>query len=159
MFGVAVFSYIMGNFIEILNKFKNFTAENDEGEELSKFFGVLRRFNRNEDLNIKTKEGIEHYFDYKWQVDKNAMVFHNDYETITEQLHTDLVNRLYYECLFSDFLKSYDKIFALPKERKHSRYTLADEVYCNLIMDLTKRLEPIRYKSNTVLFDELNEFT
>ena len=87
------------------------------------------------------------------------MVFHEDYDTITEQLNSDLISRLYYECLLGNFLKSYDKIFALPKQRKHSRYTWADEVYCNMIMDLTKRLEPIRYKSNTVLFDELNEFT
>jgi hypothetical protein len=59
MFGVAVFSYIMGNFIEILNKFKNFTAENDEGENLSKFFGVIKKFNKNEEIKLKMKEEIE----------------------------------------------------------------------------------------------------
>ena len=41
------------------NKFKNFTAENDEGENLSKFFGVIKKFNKNEEIKLKMKEEIE----------------------------------------------------------------------------------------------------
>lgn len=45
--GVAVFSFIMGNFISILNSFKSMNNEPEESEELSKFLQVLTRFNRN----------------------------------------------------------------------------------------------------------------
>lgn len=45
MFGVSIFSYFMGNFIEILEQYNNLNAELDDGDELSKFFGVMRKFN------------------------------------------------------------------------------------------------------------------
>lgn len=47
LLGVAIFSYVMGNFIEILNQYADMNADLGEGEQLSKFFGLLIRFNRN----------------------------------------------------------------------------------------------------------------
>ena len=41
MFGVAIFSYIMGNFIEILEQMRKLNEELDQGDELTKFFGLL----------------------------------------------------------------------------------------------------------------------
>lgn len=41
LFGVAIFSYVMGNFIELLNYFLSYTAGFDDGDQLSKFFGAL----------------------------------------------------------------------------------------------------------------------
>jgi hypothetical protein len=38
LFGVAIFSYIMGIFIDILHNFQTLGADFDEGDELSKFF-------------------------------------------------------------------------------------------------------------------------
>jgi hypothetical protein len=52
-FGVAIFSYIMGNFAEILSEFKSYNDELEEGELLTKFFGVLVKFNGYQHLNIK----------------------------------------------------------------------------------------------------------
>jgi len=40
--GVAVFSYIMGVFIGILNEAKRIGEEIDDGDNLSKFFGLLK---------------------------------------------------------------------------------------------------------------------
>ena len=45
LFGVAIFSLIMGNFITILASFQNLNAELDDGDNLSKFFGTIRKFN------------------------------------------------------------------------------------------------------------------
>jgi hypothetical protein len=45
LFGVAIFSYIMGIFIVILDKISQFNADLDEGDSLAKFFGILRKFN------------------------------------------------------------------------------------------------------------------
>lgn len=41
LFGVAIFSIVMANFIEILTKFKAFDEDLEQEDELSKFFGVL----------------------------------------------------------------------------------------------------------------------
>ena len=69
LFGVAIFSYIMGNFIEILDSFKALTAEIDEGEELAKFFGILKKFNRNKNVKLDLKREIENFLEYKWDKD------------------------------------------------------------------------------------------
>ena len=55
LIGVAVFSYIMGNFIEILDKFKQLNESFEDGDNLSKFFGLLVRFNRGKDVNFELK--------------------------------------------------------------------------------------------------------
>jgi hypothetical protein len=46
LFGVAIFSVIMGNFIDMLDVIKDFSEDFNEGEDLAKFFGILKAFNR-----------------------------------------------------------------------------------------------------------------
>jgi hypothetical protein len=41
LFGVAIFSYIMGNFIDILGQQKDYCASLDDGDNLTKFFGII----------------------------------------------------------------------------------------------------------------------
>jgi hypothetical protein len=45
IFGVSIFSYIMGNLIESANKILIYDETLNEDEKLSKFFGVLESFN------------------------------------------------------------------------------------------------------------------
>lgn len=45
LFGVTIFSYIMGNYIGIVNSIKNLNADNDDGENLSRWLGLIKRFN------------------------------------------------------------------------------------------------------------------
>ena len=51
LFGVAIFSYIMGNLITILEHNLLCHQGLDDGDNLSKFFGCLRRFNNNKCIN------------------------------------------------------------------------------------------------------------
>ena len=46
LFGVAIFSYVMGNFIEILDKSQTIGRGFDNGDNLSKFFGLIKQFNK-----------------------------------------------------------------------------------------------------------------
>ena len=46
LLGVAIFSLIMGEFIEMLESVKELQADHEDGEALAKFFGVLITFNR-----------------------------------------------------------------------------------------------------------------
>lgn len=64
--GVMIFSIIMGNFIAMIESYKTLNAEPDEGDELSKFFGLMRRYNRNKDINHDLKKRIEDYFQFRW---------------------------------------------------------------------------------------------
>jgi hypothetical protein len=72
LFGVAIFSYIMGNFIEILSEFKEFHKDIGDGDNLSKFFGTLRYFNGQKNMPVDLKNSIEVHFDYRWRTDRLA---------------------------------------------------------------------------------------
>jgi hypothetical protein len=50
LFGVAVFSIVMGNFIEISESAKSMNEEFDDGDNLSKFFGLLKKFNKGQSI-------------------------------------------------------------------------------------------------------------
>tara|TARA_B110000285_G_C14887849_1_gene497074 strand:+ start:534 stop:800 length:267 start_codon:yes stop_codon:yes gene_type:complete len=41
LFGVSMFSLIMNNFKEILERFNNLNADLEDGDNLTKFFGLL----------------------------------------------------------------------------------------------------------------------
>lgn len=41
LFGVAIFSYVMGNFIEILEKYNEFNLESENFEKLQQFYSML----------------------------------------------------------------------------------------------------------------------
>jgi len=45
LFGVAVFSYCMGIFVEILKNFQQLNTEFNEGDQLTMFLQVFQRFN------------------------------------------------------------------------------------------------------------------
>jgi len=71
LFGVAIFSYIMGVFIEILQQYQAVTAAIDDYEKLSKFFGLMKHFNKGRPINDVFKDQIEIFFSYKWVNDHN----------------------------------------------------------------------------------------
>ena len=45
LIGVALFSYVMGNFIEIIQEMKIFAADLEDADNLAKFFGTMKHFN------------------------------------------------------------------------------------------------------------------
>lgn len=51
LFGVLIFSYIMNEYVALIEKYKEHVADYDEGDSLRKFFGVLKHFNGNESID------------------------------------------------------------------------------------------------------------
>lgn len=39
----------------------------DDGDNLSKFFGMMKRYNRDKDIKQDLKVRIEQFFAYKWE--------------------------------------------------------------------------------------------
>ena len=64
--GVAMFSFLMGNFIDILGTYQDLNADFDDGDTLSKFFGTMKHFNDGDEINTQLKKDIENFFDYYW---------------------------------------------------------------------------------------------
>ena len=50
------------------------TADNEESEQLSKFFGLLAHFNKNRPLPKDLTKKIEAYFNHYWLNDKNYAI-------------------------------------------------------------------------------------
>jgi len=65
MLGVSVFSYIMGNFIEILMGYRSMEQVGDH-KELSKWVALLTKFNEANPLSKELITQIEDFFDYYW---------------------------------------------------------------------------------------------
>lgn len=63
--GVTVFSFIMGQFIEILINYKSLW-EVGSHRELSKWILLLARFNNGQPLDKELIERIEDFFNYYW---------------------------------------------------------------------------------------------
>ena len=67
LFGVLIFSYIMNEYIALLEQYKESIQEYNEGDELKLFFGVLRKFNDNENITLQFQKRIEDYFTHRWE--------------------------------------------------------------------------------------------
>lgn len=165
LFGVAIFSYIMGNFINILDQYQNLNSDLDEGDELARFFGLIRRFNENVPLKISLKEQIERHFDYKWINDKNQAIDDESEREMLEQLPVEVINKIYGDFLFSDFCKIFQRFFRIPKDYDvafknpgyHDYYDWSDQEYRFFMLQLLQYLEPRQEDAGTILFQELDE--
>lgn len=80
----------MGNFSEILAKIKDMNKDLDDSDNLSKFLGVMCKFNHNKPMNEKIKNEITEYFDYKWKNDRNMAIDDDEEKAILEQLPIDV---------------------------------------------------------------------
>jgi hypothetical protein len=43
--GVLVFSYIIGNFLDVIDAYEVVVAEHEDADNLSRFFGILQKYN------------------------------------------------------------------------------------------------------------------
>jgi len=73
LYGVAIFSYFLGDLGGMFEIYKihNSEVDEDEKEKLQKFFGAISKFNHNENINSDIIFEIEEYFDYRWTHFKN----------------------------------------------------------------------------------------
>ena len=113
--GVAIFGYVMGSLLVIIENFKEYDKENNEGDELSKFFGMLKWYNYDVDIEIDRKRKIEIYFEYYWINNKNQSVDDEEEIAMLEQLPEDTQNTIYTEFLYKDFLKTFKSVFKFQK--------------------------------------------
>jgi hypothetical protein len=78
LFGVLIFSFIMNEYIALLDNYKEMMKDFDQGDELRLFFGTLTHFNYNEELKRNFTEDLENYFFYRWVNFKNRAIKEDD---------------------------------------------------------------------------------
>lgn len=147
MFGVSIFSYLMGTFIEMFERYRVHNDSNEEADSLSKFFGILKRFNHDEEIDDQFKRSLESYFSFKWENDKNQILSLGQYSTYFEQLPEQVLDNMLNDYLFMGFLKIFHKFFDIPlinAYEKHARFTISDRSYQVFLRDVLRLLEPMR---------------
>ena len=90
LFGVLIFSIVMSNFIQILDRVAQINADLDEGDDLSRFFGLLKKFNDGRQVNQKLQLKIEKFFSYKWNNAKLMAINDDEEIAILSQLPLDV---------------------------------------------------------------------
>lgn len=94
----------MGEYIALLEGYKEHNKEFDEGDGLRKFLGVLKHFNSNEEMDFDFKKRIEEFFVYRWENDKN-LAFHTSEDLmILDQLPESVKNDIFQTFLFDAFI-------------------------------------------------------
>lgn len=73
MIGVAIFSLVMAQFIEILMNYKSLWKVG-EAKDLSKWIALLSRFNNGNPLNKELISKIEDFFDYYWSYNRLSAI-------------------------------------------------------------------------------------
>jgi hypothetical protein len=146
--GVAIFSYVMGNFTEILDTFKEIDAEMEYGDELSKFFGLIKHYNKGRFLNRELKVKIEDFMEYRWLNDKNQAVSKDSDVKLIEQLPLEVHQQIYSKFMFKNFLKNFSRYFSIPNHQsthQYAFYTWQNSEYQRFMIDVMKMLEPIQF--------------
>lgn len=118
LFGVALFSLIMGQFIEMILEILESNKIDGDGDQLARFFGVLQNFNDQEIFNVEIKRKIEGYFDYRWDKDKNNVLNNEKYASFMEQLSEVVKDELLKQFLYEEFLIAYKVSFTFEKEER-----------------------------------------
>lgn len=86
---------IMGDFIDILQSFQFLNQTLDDGDNLMKFFGTIRKFNDDSEMNEDLRKSIECHFHYKWEHDKNqAFLLEEDLNNF-RQLPSEVQTKIY----------------------------------------------------------------
>ena len=77
------------------------------------------------------------------------------------QCPSEVQDKLYYEFLFTEFMKDYWKNFRFEKSSKlrYCFYSWDDQYYRDFMVTLLRNLEPRREESEVILFHELDDVT
>jgi len=158
LFGVAIFSFIMGEFIGMISNIDKYDeSAGDNGDELSRFFGILKNYNYNEDIDIKLRREIEDFLENRYS--KDQVLALNESQGIMGQLHEEYKNALICKFTHFKFLNDFKRFFdiELVSKNEHSRYTWENVNYREFMIDIIFGLEPIQYKKNDLILQELDE--
>jgi hypothetical protein len=71
MFGVAIFSKFLGDFIDIIAAYKAINKDIEFFEDLNKFFELIKHFNKDIPINDSFREKVISFFVVKWETDRN----------------------------------------------------------------------------------------
>lgn len=119
LFGVALFSIIISEFLEMIAEIQAIKNQQLDDEELEIFFVTIAYFNNKKTLNQSFVDEITDFFKYKWEYDKNNFMETEEDEKILKHLtikKENTVVELYTKFIYRNFLKRFNRFFMIKKE-------------------------------------------
>jgi len=117
LFGVAIFSFIMGQFIEILINYKSLWKVGDH-RDLTKWIALLSRFNQGNPLKKELITKIEDFFNFYWEKNRLSAMSSEQDIRFMDELPYYVQSQIFVDYLFNDFLYKYEKYFRLEDNMK-----------------------------------------
>lgn len=110
LFGVSVFSFIIGQFIEIMRNYKSLWAVGHH-KDLSKWISLLSRFNNGNPLKKEMITEIEDFFNFYWENNRMFALASERDLRFMNGLPVTIQQQILVDYLFSDFLYKYKSYF------------------------------------------------
>ena len=119
LFGVALFSIIISEFLEMITEIQSVLNQQTDDEQLEVFFVTITYFNDKRTLSQPIVDEITDFFKYKWEMDKNNfMETDEDYKILKHltKKQESLVVELYTKFIYRSVLKRFNRFFMIKKE-------------------------------------------
>jgi hypothetical protein len=78
LLGVAMFSYVMGSFTELISSYEKIIGDGDKDSELHNWLSVLEKFSKNKPFEANLIGRIDKHFAYFWKNDRNSFISKDD---------------------------------------------------------------------------------
>lgn len=166
MFGVAIFSKFLGDFIDIIAAYKAINKDIEFFEDLNKFFELIKHFNKDIPINDSFREKVISFFVVKWETDRNQLIADEEDKKILEQIPDESQNDLYCTYLFEKFIKDfsvdgnyfkfekYVSVHGVIKINKGDPfYSWEDQIYREFMMGVLNMLEPRIQKKGSIIYE------
>lgn len=145
MLGVAVFSIIMNNLMDILRDLKSIDQVGDH-KDLSKWIAMLSKFNGGNPLSKEIITNIEDFFDFYWSNNK-MIAFQSDIDKrFMHELPDIVTHQIYIDYVYKDFVYMFKNLFKyidMDKKSYHIRNSDLDNFnFRRHLVELLKGLEP-----------------
>lgn len=145
--GVAFFSYIMGSFISIIQKFDDLLDEKDESNDLHNWLALVRRFNDNKPLSEDLIKAIDNHFAHYWKNDRlDAVSTNNEF---LKALPRNIKRSVMLQYIFDDVLHKFRIFFNTTKN-----------IDSKFLYDISFGLKPRQFlpdDSTSMIYDEEDE--
>ncbi|CAI2386506.1 unnamed protein product [Moneuplotes crassus] len=144
LLGVAFFSYIMGNFIEIISNYKNKMGIIDRGTDLHNWMTLLTRFTNNNPLPRSLFNKIDTHFAYFWANDRLVSTSPDD--ELLNTLPRSIKRTIMTNYLFQDIFYKFKEFF-----------NTYENIESKFLYDVSFGFMPRKFDENELIYDEESE--
>lgn len=147
LLGVAVFSYVMGNFTDLITSYDKKLGISDKGEELQNWLTLISKFSNtgSKPLSNELIKKIDNHFAYYWEHDRNSTINKNDpyLSFLPKSLKLKII-----EFLWGDVLNKFSNFFMYYSGNKEKFYKFYYDISFSL---MPRKFSP---KENIFIPDE-----